>query len=110
MPVENLAIHALNALIGVDVPLRVDGADRAFPSAALAGRTAFFVSAQPVEHPQSGRNGKGSAERTQIAAIKTLDEQAGDQQSDGEQHERPVAQKMQNDRGFEWLDLGRPLG
>ena len=85
MVVEHLAVHAVDALVGVDVPLRVDALHRALVGAPLARIAAFPVAAQPVEHPQPAGNSECGAERAQVAAEEALDEQACRNQCDGEE-------------------------
>src|SRR3546814_12103215 len=75
--IEHLAVQARDALVGIDVPLRMDRLHRAFVVAAHAGIAAFAVAPQPVEHAKPPRDGKRRAERAEIAAKEALDEEGG---------------------------------
>ena len=50
--VQHLAVQALDALVGVDVPLGMDRLHRAFVAAALAGLPHSRIAPQPVEQPE----------------------------------------------------------
>src|SRR5690606_19645124 len=67
--VQLLAMHAVDALIDVDLPFRMDCLNGALLCAALARRTAFGPSLEPFEHSDPARYGEGSAKRTEIAAV-----------------------------------------
>ena len=61
VPIEHLAIHAVEALVGVDLAVGMNGLDHALFGAALAGAGALFVPAQPLKNPQLAGNGQGRA-------------------------------------------------
>src|SRR5262249_6580676 len=83
--VEHLAVQALDAFVGIDHPLGMDRLDGAFVPAALAGRAAFLVALQPIEHADAGRNGKRAAQGAEIAAVEPFDDEPGRQHGEREQ-------------------------
>ena len=74
--VQFLAMHAVDALIDVDMSLGMDRLHRAFFGAALARRAAFRPAFQPFEHPDAAGDGQSRTQRAEVAAEKALDEQA----------------------------------
>src|SRR5690606_14751396 len=108
--VEDLAVQAGDALVGIDVSLGMDRLDRAIVEAAHAGIPALPVALEPVEHPQPARDREGGAERTEIAAEESLHEEPGSDEHQGEQHEPPLTHEPQDDRRLERLDLREHLG
>ena len=66
--IQHLAVQALDAFVGIDVPFGMDGLHRALVAAALARVAAFAVTPEPVEHAQARRNRERRAERAQITA------------------------------------------
>ena len=101
--IQHLAVQALDTFVGVDVTLRMNRLHRAIVRTALAGIAAHLIAAQPVKHAQTGGNRQRRAKRAQIAAIKALDKQPGQQQHHRKRHKPPFADKFQNNRGFERL-------
>ena len=75
------------------------------PSAAQVG-----PSLEPFEHSDPAWYGEGSAKRTEIAAVESLDEKADSEQPEREDDEWPVAHELQDNRGLERLYLSRNLG
>src|SRR5215472_15505369 len=108
--VKFLAVHAVDALIDVDMPLGMDRLHGAVLGAALARGSALFPAAKPFEGSDAAGNRQRSTERTQIAAEETFDEQADDEQPARIGDERPAAREFQDDGGLERLDLGERLG
>src|SRR5690606_18917571 len=80
MVVQDLAVQARYALIGVDVALGMDRLDRAFLEAAHARVAAFAIALEPVEHADAPRDRQRRAERAQVAAEEALDEKPCHQQ------------------------------
>ena len=72
VPVGDLAVQAVVALVGVDPAVVVDCLDLTLAGAELAGLAAFRPAAQPVEQPQPGGNGQGGPQRAEILAIELL--------------------------------------
>src|SRR5690606_21191724 len=108
--VENLAVQAGNALIGIDVSFRMDRLDRALVEAAHARIAAFAIALEPVEHPQPARERQGGAKGTEIPAEEPFDEKPRSDEHQGERNEPPVTHEPENDRGLERLDLREYLG
>ena len=81
--VQLLAMHAVDALVDIDLPLGMDRLHRAFLGAALARRAAFGPALQPLEHADPAGDRERRAERAEIAAEEALDEQAGRQAASG---------------------------
>ncbi|MNE29470.1 hypothetical protein D3C80_1229520 [compost metagenome] len=77
--IELLAMHAVDALVDVDLAFRMNGLHRTFLGATLTRCTAFRPALQPFEHADPAGNGQRRAQRTEIAAVETLNEQAGGQ-------------------------------
>ena len=75
--VELLAVHAVDALVDIDLAVGVDRLNRAFLGTALAGRAAFGPALQPVEHAEPSGDRQRRAERAEVAAEEALDEETG---------------------------------
>ena len=98
-------MQALVAFVRVDMAFWMNRLDHALIGAAQARITALLVALQPVKCPHAGGDGKSSAQRAQIPAVKSFDEQSGSKLGDHKQDIGPGPIKFQNDRGLEWFDL-----
>ena len=103
-------MQAVETLVRVYVPVRMDRLHHAFLGAAMARRTAFLVAPEPFEDPQLAGDRERRAERAEIAAEEALDEEADRQQQAGIEHERPFPRETQDHRRLERLDLRHLLG
>src|SRR5690606_26119503 len=108
--IQHLAIQTLDTFVGVDGAFGLDGLYGTVGRTALTGVATHGVATQPVKNAQAGGDGQGSAQGTEIAAVKTLDEQAGNQQQYGKDREGPVADEFQDDGGLEGFDFGHLFG
>ena len=98
------------ALVGVDLPGRMDRLHLAFLGADLARLAALAPALQPVEQPQPRRDRQRRAERAQVAAVELAVDGRDEDQTQRPGDEAPLAHEAQRDRGLERLDLGELLG
>src|SRR5690606_5522490 len=103
--IKFLTMHAVDALIDVDLSFRMERLDRALLGATVARRTAFRPAFQPFEHADASGNGECGTERAHIAAVEALNEQAGSQKRQRIDHKWPVTREFEDNRGFERFDL-----
>ena len=110
IPINDLAVHTVEALVGIDLAERVDRLHHAVLGAKLAFVAALLAPLQPVEHAPAAGNRERGAEHAEVAAVEALDEETGPKKQDCEEHERPFTHEVQEHDRLEWLDLGELLG
>ena len=110
MMVHNLAVQTLDTFVRMDVSFRRNRLYRTFVSTYLAGITAHFITAQPVENAEPRRNGNSRPQRAQLTAEEAFDKQPCHQQNHGKQHKPPVTHKLQDNCCFERFHFGEMLG
>ena len=77
IPVNDLAVHAVEAFVGIDLAQRMDGLDHAVLGAELALVAALLPAFQPVEHVSAAGDRERGAKDAEVAAIETLDKEPG---------------------------------
>ena len=70
-------MQAGQALVWIDFASGVNGLNKAFIGAGLAGAAAFLVAFEPVKHADPAGDRQRGSQGAQIAAIETFDEQSG---------------------------------
>src|SRR5438045_9784339 len=87
-------MHAVDALIDVDVTFGMNRLSRTFIGATLTWRAAFGPAPQPLEHADVAGNCERRTERAHVAAEKPFDEQSRGQRRQSVDDERPFAREF----------------